>query len=976
MSRAELVADRFVRLESGARVLDLASGLAASFSTREHDPSAHSSVIAPFAVEDAGTLVLDYGPWNGRTFDVRAPTPRDSWWASSRAGREPALDGLTSVVARFDAVPEDAVVDIGLDVSPAAWPEAARHLARALRLAGLMPVCPRALRRPEVSLRWLRTRKVVLLEDWTSEPARDAALCALVWLCGRGVRAAGVVNRGRPFGVPLEGTRSLGTPIDVSGRGTSSMVAELRPPRRAWRLTSPVARQGSEAAGGASDLWRDEACATSADIRRRQAWANGIARRHGAAAAATAWVGVASLDLRRADLRGAARTSVLALDAGRFELETVAAAACVAAERAVECLRDTIARRAATAALLAARALNDVALCGCAETLLAEGLALAGRVDEAEAVVVRSAAPGRFAVRRRVVLAEAALARDDLVQACRWLEELGDRDRRSDAFVAVAWARVRARLGDREAHHRHLARARRAAARRGTPRLLGAVESAEREGRRRFGGAARRAGGPSLPPTIGEPTVVTQHVIEVLRLCQSCPDEQEALERSCTHVKDVLRAAWVAVTTGAGPQAAIVASGRWSAASEVGARAMALAGAIPPSPTPAGVEAATAIRFGGRAIAALVVAWASGPHLSGATVAEILDAVAVAIAPAVRVFLEREDGRRRLAASPLGLVGTSVAIERVREAIARAAPAPFPVLVLGESGSGKELVARAMHAASGRRQRRFCAVNCAALTDELFDAELFGHARGAFTGALAERAGLFEEADGGTLFLDEVGELTPRGQAKLLRVLQEREVRRVGENLPRRVDVRIVAATNRDLEGDARDGRFRRDLLYRLDVLRVVLPPLRARPEDVPALALRFWEDAAARVGSRATLSAEALAALARYDWPGNVRELQNVISALAVRAPRRGSTAPSALPPPIGSNVSRSAPTLGAARRQFETEFVRQALARAGGSHREAAAALGVSRQGLAKLVSRLGLGRSDHARSRESVDADPRPC
>ena len=187
----------------------------------------------------------------------------------------------------------------------------------------------------------------------------------------------------------------------------------------------------------------------------------------------------------------------------------------------------------------------------------------------------------------------------------------------------------------------------------------------------------------------------------------------------------------------------------------------------------------------------------------------------------------------------------------VRRQVARAAAAPYPVLIMGESGTGKELIAKAIHAGSARRARRFCAVNCAALSDDLFETELFGHARGAFTGAAADRPGLFEEADGGTLFLDEVGELSPRAQAKLLRAIQEGEIRRVGENHARRVDTRIVAATNRPLGDEVKAGRFRHDLLYRLDVVRIVVPPLRDRPEDVGPLAREFWRDALRRTGGR-----------------------------------------------------------------------------------------------------------------------------
>jgi transcriptional regulator with GAF, ATPase, and Fis domain len=282
------------------------------------------------------------------------------------------------------------------------------------------------------------------------------------------------------------------------------------------------------------------------------------------------------------------------------------------------------------------------------------------------------------------------------------------------------------------------------------------------------------------------------------------------------------------------------------------------------------------------------------------------------------------------------------------------------VLIEGESGSGKELVARALHRRSTRRDRPFCALNCAALPDDLVEAELFGHARGAFTGAVSERQGVFEEAHTGTLFLDEIGELSPRAQAKVLRTVQESELRRVGENVSRRIDVRIVSATNRDLSKEVTKGRFRLDLLYRLDVVRITLPPLRDRREDVALLVDRYWREAADRVGSRAILGAATLAALARYDWPGNVRELQNVLAALAVRCSRRGVVGPDALPPAFGTPPPASAFRLDEARRTFEERFVRAALVRSGGHRARTAIELGVTRQGLTKLMVRLGIAAS----------------
>ena len=235
------------------------------------------------------------------------------------------------------------------------------------------------------------------------------------------------------------------------------------------------------------------------------------------------------------------------------------------------------------------------------------------------------------------------------------------------------------------------------------------------------------------------------------------------------------------------------------------------------------------------------------------------------------------------APQPSALLGTSPALVELRRAVLQAAAAPFPVLVEGESGTGKELVARSVHACGPRRALPFAAVNCAAFSDELLETELFGHARGAFTGAVSTRHGLFEEASGGTLFLDEVGELSPRAQAKLLRVLQDGEIRRVGESVARHVDVRIVAATNRRLRDEVDGGRFRSDLLYRLEVIRLDVPPLRERREDIALLAAHFWEETARQIGGRGPLAARTVAALTAYDWPGNVRELQNVLAGLAV---------------------------------------------------------------------------------------------
>ena len=402
------------------------------------------------------------------------------------------------------------------------------------------------------------------------------------------------------------------------------------------------------------------------------------------------------------------------------------------------------------------------------------------------------------------------------------------------------------------------------------------------------------------------------------------------LAEVCARVRRQLRAAAAAfVGLDAGAPVTIASEGG-RIEPDIADRAITAESPIAPHRHHDRIEAASPVKYGGATVGALVVRWTLGSTYDLPAASALLAMAATAAAPAVAAALAR---RTRDAGTDTGLtgslLGTSTALAEVRRAIERAARAPFPVLIEGESGSGKELIARALHRGGTRRDRGFCTLNCAALPDDLVESELFGHARGAFTGAVAERAGVFEEAHGGTLFLDEVGELSPRAQAKLLRVIQEGELRRVGENVSRRVDVRIVAATNRDLRAEVAAARFRLDLLYRLDVVRIVVPPVRERREDIATLAEHFWRDATARIGSRATLAAATVAALARYDWPGNVRELQNVLAALAVRSARRGVVPPAALPPLFGERRAEETWRLDQARRTFEERFVRAALVR-----------------------------------------------
>ena len=292
------------------------------------------------------------------------------------------------------------------------------------------------------------------------------------------------------------------------------------------------------------------------------------------------------------------------------------------------------------------------------------------------------------------------------------------------------------------------------------------------------------------------------------------------------------------------------------------------------------------------------------------------------------------------------------------------------VLIEGETGSGKELLARHLHHRSPRRTRALVAVNCGALPDELLEAEFFGHARGAFTGAETARPGLLEAADGGTLFLDEVGEFSARGQALLLRALQEQEFRRVGEVRVRRSDFRLLAATHRPLAELAAAGRFRADLFYRLRVVRLRLPPLRERKSEIPDLAAALVSRLARRHGLRPPrLSEGALEVLVARDWPGNVRELESVLTGALLRRPEAPVLGPEMLagPDTAGGHPAEPSPDpllsvleirrLAAARAAFERLLLLRALRRAAGSRTHAARDLGISRQGLWQKLRRHGI-------------------
>jgi two-component system response regulator AtoC len=352
-----------------------------------------------------------------------------------------------------------------------------------------------------------------------------------------------------------------------------------------------------------------------------------------------------------------------------------------------------------------------------------------------------------------------------------------------------------------------------------------------------------------------------------------------------------------------------------------------------------------------------------------------IDEVALVIERALEARRLRVDNRRLAAEQTLGrrIVGGSRAMRRLLEATSRVASRDVTVLVRGETGTGKEFVAELLHAQSNRTGKPLIRFNCAALPADLADAELFGHARGAFTGATGSRPGFFAQADGGTLILDEVGELPPIVQAKLLRALQEGEIQPVGSGRIDKVDVRVVAATNRDLAADVKAGSFREDLYYRLAVVELVVPPLRDRKDDIPALAEEFARRYGERFGlGTVTLEPALVDALVRTEWPGNVRQLENTIARLAALS-AGGEITLSDLEQATGVRTepaaplddatdpapdARNGPSLKEQVEAFERGLVARALDATGGNQSEAARRLGVSRVTLIDKMKKYGLG------------------
>ena len=306
-------------------------------------------------------------------------------------------------------------------------------------------------------------------------------------------------------------------------------------------------------------------------------------------------------------------------------------------------------------------------------------------------------------------------------------------------------------------------------------------------------------------------------------------------------------------------------------------------------------------------------------------------------------------------------MGEAPSVRRVRAMIERVRDTDAPVFISGESGTGKELAARTIHDTGRRRGGPFVAVNCAAIPEALLESELFGHARGSFTGAVRDKAGLVEEASGGTFFLDEIGDLPLALQSKLLRVLEEKKIRRVGETRHRAVDVRFVSATNKDLDHEIERGRFRQDLYYRLKIIAVDLPPLRERPDDALLLLNHFLDEFARSMGRpRPFVSPVALEMLLRYPWPGNVRELQNEVQRCLVMAGGGPLILEEFLSPkinPAGETYSIASHRFAEAKADFERRFLREALARCRYHRTRTAAEVGLTRQGLFKLLKKHGI-------------------
>src|SRR5436190_709097 len=864
------------------------------------------------AVDAVRSVIESPGPPGVTAITLHAPEGAGLHTARLQIARAARLAGFVPMDSRFGALEE--AMRPARHLSVLEWLPPAAALPAAL--AGAAAAGARRHR-------WIRFCRYAPAAPGTTglEPFPMHELIPLIYVdahfgpSAAEVRAAASTARGWPCGL-------VGALASAPGpRGGAAWVHETAPEY----VAVPPAAASIPAPAGVARLQRAVAAAISIAARGRHARAARLLRRSAAAlaargaidAAAAAWCALGDLSLDRGETKGAATA---------FEQARRGSPAAALTARALAGTGRVLAEEGRL--LEAEGAFRTATLAGDPDARrgLATVLLLRGRVDAAEdALAAEAPALASEILRLKGDLAAAAQAADRAVR------ETPERDPAARCEAHLAAAHVHAALGQGEMVRHHATAATAAARRSRAParRLRAEAEALA---------CLAQTGRPARA------SVIRRLLSAARRLPPLAADLLGALD-ACGVVIRSSRLGKPAATAGRG----------WPGEESLTQAVLdGACGVFRDGLTP---EAAEPVRAAGCVLGSIAVRWVPGARPGIARARDLLRLSAAAAAPMLKgLTAAPAEDAAQAHLYPDDLLGRGGAADRVRDAIRRAALAPYPVLIEGESGSGKELVARAIHLRGPRRARKFCAVNCAALTDDLLEAELFGHAKGAFTGALGERPGLFEEADQGTLFLDEAGELTARAQAKLLRALQEGEVRRIGENMPRKVDVRVVAATNRSLEDDVRAGRFRADLRYRLDVIRIQIPPLRDRADDVPGLAEPIWREAAARVGTRATLGDQVIALLARYDWPGNVRELQIVVASLADHAPRRGRVPASLLPARIAGALHSSI-GFDEARLDFEQRFVRAALARAGGHKGTAAAQLRVSRQGLTKILKRLGI-------------------
>jgi predicted ATP-dependent protease len=884
------------------------------------------------------TVIESAGPPGVTAITIHAPHGSGLRTARLQIARAARLAGFVVIDSRFSALDEAMTPARHLCVFDWLTPEPV--LPPALTLAAAMGARRHA---------WIRFSRRPMAGAGTIalEPLMTRDLMAAIYVDDKFGPTAGEVRCAIAAGHGLPGATIGALSTRGRSRRGASWVHETAPAYNFGPAATTPPRQTLTTAAGVSRLERAVDAARTIAARGRHARAARLLTRCAGALAA------------RGSLRAAARASCLLgeihLDRGRL---TAAAAAFLQAQKwadgpdAIRALigsgrvlfehgrLDDAEAAFRTAALADAREADPLRTE--ARGWLAETLTLRGRFDAAEEVLGRDDAARLAAIKRlKGDIAGAAQA------AARALATAPVLDARDACRAYLAAAHAHAALGDRDGVHRHAAAARRAArdARIPALRLVAEAESLAclelcgvappAPARNRLLRAAAK-----LPPLAAARIRTALHAADasdaaliaaprdnadlihrfqaLVNAIHDSPDETTALQLIAADLLAALDACSVVMRSVRLGRRAAEAGRAWPA-EEALTRAV-LDGGCHVFRNGVTPEAAEAVMAAGSVLGSIAVRWVTGANPPLARVRDVLRTAAAAAAPLMRALtiVPAADAHEQY---PDELLGRGAAAERVRDAIRRAALAPYPVLI------------------------------------DLLEAELFGHARGAFTGAVSERAGLFEEADQGTIFLDEAGELTPRAQAKLLRVIQEGEIRRVGENTPRRVDARLVAATNRSLEADVRAGRFRADLRFRIDVIRIPIPPLRDRPDDVPWLVERLWADAAARVGTRATLGDDVIAALARFDWPGNVRELQNVIASLAVHGPRRGRIHASLLPVRIAGEAARGVTGLDEARLDFERRYIRAALARAGGRRNVAAAQLGMSRQGLSKIIKRLGI-------------------